>query len=229
MQNYVAFSGGIDSTALALLMESATPVFTDTKDEFDDLYAHVAKFEEVTGRAVIRLVHPQYPGGLPQYISEAKFFPNYNARFCTVRFKIQTYNLWLCGVETEEQYAAYRAARERLNKQRERNPEIDADLDAAHTCGLTPRVPCTVNIALRADEPASERVGNLTEMDGMSIRYPLRERGMTRPDVVSVCLEWGLLPRYPVYMARGGAKDVFTSARARYRPCAYSHQIPTPN
>lgn len=43
MNNYVAFSGGIDSTALALAMPDAIPVFTDTGWEFDELYAHIEK------------------------------------------------------------------------------------------------------------------------------------------------------------------------------------------
>lgn len=86
---YVAFSGGKDSTALALLMPDAIPVFTDTGWEFDALYAHVAKFEAVTGRAVRRLCADET---LPQYIRRARFLPNHGARFCTRMFKIDVMN-----------------------------------------------------------------------------------------------------------------------------------------
>jgi hypothetical protein len=166
----VALSGGIDSTALALLMEDAELIFTDTGWEFDEIYNHLDRIEAQTGRTVRRLRHPQYPKGLPEYIAAAKFLPNHGARFCTRMFKIEVMNYWL--------------------------PRL----------GL---IPATMCVGLRADEPADERVGNLTEMEGLAIRYPLREQGMTRTDCIALCLEHDLLPRYPVYMARGGCKGCF--------------------
>lgn len=166
MHDFVAFSGGVDSTALALLMEDATPVFTDTGWEPTEIYAHITRFEAVTGRAVVRLQSKH--GTLPGYIEQQKFLPNHGARFCTRLFKIEPMNQYLAN-----------------------------------------NLPATLNIALRADESADQRVGNLTEMEGLTIAYPLRERGMTRLDVVHVCLEWDLLPRYPAYMARGGCEGCF--------------------
>lgn len=65
----------------------------------------------------------------------------------------------------------------------------------------------TLCVGLRADEPADERVGNQTK--GLSIRYPLREAGLKIHDVIRLCLENELLPRYPVYMARGGCTGCF--------------------
>ena len=162
--NIVAFSGGVDSTALALLMPDATPVFTDTGWEFPHVYDHIKRFEKVTGREVVRLVNDKY-GGIPEYIRHAKFMPNHGARWCTRMFKIEPLNNWLAGKKT------------------------------------------TLNIALRADETA--RPGNLTEMDGLTISYPLQEWGMVRMDVVRVCIEHDLLPRYPVYAARGGCMGCF--------------------
>lgn len=170
MNSFVALSGGIDSTALALLSETANLVFTDTCDEFDDLYAHLDKIEAVTGRTITRIRHPEYPGGLPEYTARAKFMPNHGARFCTRMFKIDAFNRWL---------------------------------------GTAGQLPAEMLIGLRADEPADVRVGNLTEMEGLTIRYPLREQGLVRADCIRLCLEWGLLPRYPVYMARGGCKSCF--------------------
>lgn len=165
---YAAFSGGIDSTALCLLHPEATPVFTDTGWEFNELLKHVARFEAVTGRKVEKPVSKY--GGLPDYIAAQKFMPNHGARYCTRMFKIDPLNKWL----------------------------KDAD-----------RLPATLYIGLRADEPADKRIGNLTEMDGLTIRYPLREAGLTRMDCLEVCIQHDLLPRYPVYMARGGCKGCF--------------------
>lgn len=164
MTEVVAFSGGVDSTALALLMPGATPVFTDTGAEFPHVYEHIEKFERVTGREVVRLVSRH--GSLYDIIRDQKYLPNHGARFCTRQVKIEPMNKYL---------EAQRPAR--------------------------------LNIALRADEEG--RTGNTTEMDGLEIAYPLRVWGMVRSDVVRVCLEHDLLPRYPVYAARGGCMNCF--------------------
>jgi len=165
MQQFVAFSGGKDSTALALLCPDATPVFTDTGWEFPHVYEHIARFEAVTGRTVVRLRNER-DGTLPDRIRRSAFFPNHGARYCTQEFKIDPYNRYI--------------------KQ---------------------HLPAELLIGLRADEP--DRTGNTTEMDGLTVRYPLREQGLTRLDVVRICAEHDLLPRYPVYAARGGCIGCF--------------------
>lgn len=162
-RRFVAFSGGVDSTALALLCEDATPVFTDTGWEFPELYQHIERFEQVTGRAVKRITAGET---LPEAIRRQKFFPNHGARWCTRVMKIEPMTRF-----------------------------------------LRDHLPCELLIGLRADEP--ERTGNTTELDGLTIRYPMRERGMTRADALSVCVQHDLLPRYPVYMARGGCVGCF--------------------
>lgn len=179
--NVVAFSGGADSTALALALTDATPIFTDTGDEFDELYAHIERFEQVTGRQVVRIRGHVINGELvdetlPEYEVRAKYLPNHGARFCTRMFKIEPMNYYLKS-----------------------------------------QLPVTLNIGLRADEPEAERVGNLSDIDGLTIRYPMREWGWTRTDVIRKCLEYGLLPRYPVYMARGGCKGCFYKRKAEVR------------
>jgi hypothetical protein len=177
VNQFVAFSGGIDSTALALLMPEATPVFTDTGWEFDELYQHIERFEEVTGREVKRIKWESFPGGLPEYIRWQNFMPNHGARYCTRLFKIEPLNKFLA-------------------KQR----------------------PVELCIGLRADE--QHRPGNLTEMVGLTIRYPLQEMGLGRLDCVKVCMEHDLLPRYPVYMARGGCKGCFYKRKSEVQAMA---------
>lgn len=164
MQTYVAFSGGKDSTALALVMPDAIPIFNDTGWEFPDIYAHLDKFEQVTGREVIRVTANQT---LPEYIEKAKFMPGHGSRYCTRMFKIEPLNTFL------------------------------SDQNA------------TVCIGLRADEPESLRIGNLTEAPNLTFRYPLREMNMGIYDVIRKCLEYDLLPRRLPYMARGGCKGCF--------------------
>lgn len=179
MKQFIAFSGGIDSTSLALLMTDAVPVFTDTGWEFDELYAHIDKFEEVTGREVLRLKNEKLGGSIPQYIQDEHYLPSFRSRWCTDHFKIRPMNRFL------------RAER-----------------------------PCELLIGLRADEPAVERVGNLTKMKGLTIRYPLREYGLNRAWCVQKCLEADLLPRFPVYMARGGCKGCFYKRKSEVRAMA---------
>jgi len=175
---YVAFSGGVDSTALVLMYPEALPIFTDTGWEFPALYEHIEKVERVTGRRIIRITTGET---LPEAIRRQRFFPNHAARWCTRTMKIEPMNRFL---------------RERL--------------------------PCELWIGLRADEPA--RTGNTTEMDGLTIRYPMRERGMSRLDAVRVCMDHDLLPRYPVYMARGGCIGCFYKRPAEVK--AMIHLVP---
>ena len=163
--DFVAFSGGVDSTALALLMPDATPIFTDTGWEFDHVYEHLDRFEQVTGRQVVRIKHDKYTG-IPDRIRRRKFMPSHGARWCTTKFKIFPMNKY-----------------------------------------LKERLPATLNIALRADEQA--RTGNTTQIDGLTIAYPLQDWGLVRLDVVKTCVENDLLPRAYPYAARGGCKGCF--------------------
>lgn len=166
---FVAFSGGKDSTALALSMPDAIPVFTDTKWEFKEIYHWIERFERETGRKVYRITHPKYPGGLPEYIKASKFLPGHGSRYCTRIFKIEAMNLFY----------------KRLG------------------------FPVELCIGLRADEPEDYRVGKLSEIDGLNVRYPFREWGWDVWQILRTCTRHDLLPRYPAYMAAGGCIGCF--------------------
>ena len=161
---YVAFSGGADSTALALLCPEATPIFADTGWEFPELYQHIERFERQTGREVERV--KREGESLPEYIRSHHYMPGHASRFCTRLFKIEP---------------------------------IEAFLRA--------ELPAELLIGLRADEPLRE--GNLSQVEGLTIRYPLREQGLSRSDILATCIKHDLLPVYPAYMARGGCTGCF--------------------
>jgi hypothetical protein len=176
-KTFLAYSGGKDSTAMALLNPDAIPVFTDTGWEFDEIYEQIDKFERVTGREIIRLVPDET---LPEYIRRSKFMPGHRARFCTRIFKIEQYNKW-------------------LEKQLE-----DSQVELA--------------IGIRADEP--KRIGNQSEIEGVTIRYPLQDQGYGIWDVIRTCTEYNLLPRYPAYMAAGGCKGCYYKGKAEVKAMA---------
>jgi 3'-phosphoadenosine 5'-phosphosulfate sulfotransferase (PAPS reductase)/FAD synthetase len=85
----VAFSGGKDSTALALrlheLGEDFVMLFTPTGDELPDLPAHIARVAAATGKQVII---PKGPS-LEQLILTMHALPNWRMRWCTRMIKIE--------------------------------------------------------------------------------------------------------------------------------------------
>jgi hypothetical protein len=167
----VSFSGGKDSTALAILEADAMPVFVDTEWEFDEIYQHIERFEKVTGREVLKLKGKDlYGENLPESIKRKRFMPGFKARWCTRMHKVEVIETWLMD-----------------------------------------KVPVEMLIGLRADEP--ERVGHIVCLDGLTVRYPLREKGMNYQDVVDLCNQYDLLPEYPAYMARGGCKGCFYKSK----------------
>ena len=91
----VAFSGGKDSTALALrlheLGESFRMLFTPTGNELPGVLEFV---EHVRGRVGCELILPPGPS-LAQLISEFRALPNFRQRWCTRLIKIQPCIAWL--------------------------------------------------------------------------------------------------------------------------------------
>jgi 3'-phosphoadenosine 5'-phosphosulfate sulfotransferase (PAPS reductase)/FAD synthetase len=84
----LAFSGGKDSTALALRMaelgEDFELLFTPTGDELPDLQAHLDRVVSATGK---RLVIPPGPS-LPKLIEEMNALPSWRMRWCTRLIKV---------------------------------------------------------------------------------------------------------------------------------------------
>lgn len=88
-ERIVAFSGGKDSTAMALrlaeLGESFTLLFTETGNEIPALHDHIANVVERTGA---RLVRPPNKS-LAEWIEFYNALPNWRMRWCTRQIKIE--------------------------------------------------------------------------------------------------------------------------------------------
>lgn len=91
----VAFSGGKDSTAMALhlaeLGESFELVYTATGNELPDVEQHIARVVEATGAELIRVPAPT----LVELIQEQQCLPNHRMRWCTRMIKIDPMQKWL--------------------------------------------------------------------------------------------------------------------------------------
>jgi 3'-phosphoadenosine 5'-phosphosulfate sulfotransferase (PAPS reductase)/FAD synthetase len=84
-------SGGKDSTCLALALNEREPrdyeyTFTPTGDELPELYAHLARVEDLLGKPIRRLSCGKT---LDEVIEENGMLPNFRARFCTRILKIE--------------------------------------------------------------------------------------------------------------------------------------------
>lgn len=101
MKTYIAFSGGVESTAMCVLYgKGSTAVFTDTGSEHAFLYERIDKVEKVLKEyhngdfELIRLrakvkVKGEFVDNLTDCIMKKKFFPSAYKRFCTTDFKIK--------------------------------------------------------------------------------------------------------------------------------------------
>ena len=95
MTHFVAFSGGKDSTAVALrlaeLGEDFTLLFTATGNELPELRAHIDRVVAMTG---CPLVEPPNRS-LHEWITEFEALPNWRQRWCTRLIKIVPCIAWL--------------------------------------------------------------------------------------------------------------------------------------
>lgn len=95
MQHIIALSGGKDSTALALRMRESYPeldfqfVCTPTGNELPEMEAHWFALEGILKQPIIRIMPFGLGDGLMRIIEQEQMIPNYRARFCTRKLKIE--------------------------------------------------------------------------------------------------------------------------------------------
>ncbi len=91
----VAFSGGKDSTAMALQLADMGKSFrllhTATGNELPDVRAHIDRIAALTGASLIDLDAPT----LDELIHHHQCIPNFRMRFCTPEIKIEPCAEWL--------------------------------------------------------------------------------------------------------------------------------------
>lgn len=152
----VGLSGGHDSTLLAFLLKEREPraynyVCTPTDNELPAMYEHWRWLG--SANALGKRLIPLMAGTLKSAITKEKMLPNFRARFCTRKLKIEPYEAFL-----REQAAAG---------------------------------PVVSYVGLRADEPAREG-GIYSHIDGVVMRFPLREWGYDDPQVLRELGERGI-------------------------------------
>lgn len=107
MNKYIAFSGGVESTAMCILYgKGATAVFTDTGSEHKAMYEridnverkliemHEGDFKLIRLRAKVT-AKKQVMSTLSEYVDRMQFFPSGGDRYCTRLFKIQPLDAFL--------------------------------------------------------------------------------------------------------------------------------------
>lgn len=107
MKTFIAFSGGVESTAMCLLYgKGATAVFTDTGSEHAFMYQRIDRVEAALKEfhsgdfSLIRLKASVTAKGekvdtLTGYVERMLYFPSSGDRFCTSRFKISPLDKFL--------------------------------------------------------------------------------------------------------------------------------------
>ena len=107
MKRFIAFSGGVESTAMCLLYgKGATAVFTDTGSEHAEMYRRIQYVESMLSEIhggdfqLIRLranvkARGEMVGTLTEYVDRVSFFPSGGDRYCTRLFKIAPLDAFL--------------------------------------------------------------------------------------------------------------------------------------
>lgn len=107
MKKYIAFSGGVESTAMCIIYgANAKAIFADTGAEHAYMYQRIntveQRLKEIHGQdfEIIRLRASVTAKGkkvntLTEYVEQYKYFPSSSDRFCTSNFKIRPIDKFL--------------------------------------------------------------------------------------------------------------------------------------
>ena len=91
MRTIVGFSGGKDSTALALITDAKYLLYTPTGNEPKPVAEHIERIRRLLGA---ELICPTAPT-LSDLIYEFKALPNWRMRWCTRMIKVQPTMAWI--------------------------------------------------------------------------------------------------------------------------------------
>ena len=95
MKKFIAFSGGVESSTMCVLFgNKADAIFADTGFEHKEIYDRldlVEKWVQDFHRKDFKIhrIRNKEHDSLIDYIKKAKFYPSFQARYCTRMFKIE--------------------------------------------------------------------------------------------------------------------------------------------
>jgi 3'-phosphoadenosine 5'-phosphosulfate sulfotransferase (PAPS reductase)/FAD synthetase len=106
----VALSGGKDSTAMALWLAENEPrpytyICTPTGNELPEMFDHWKSLSAILGKPI----YPLVAGTLKSVQKDEGMLPNYRARFCTRKLKIEPYIAFMLTVKPAVSYVGLRA------------------------------------------------------------------------------------------------------------------------
>lgn len=94
-KKFISFSGGVESSTMCLLFgNNADAIFADTGFEHSEIYDRIIEVEDAVRKIhrqsfrIHRIKNKEHES-LMDYIKKAKFYPNFQARYCTRMFKIE--------------------------------------------------------------------------------------------------------------------------------------------
>ena len=101
MEKFISFSGGVESSTMCVLFgNNADAIFSDTGFEHAEIYQRIDFVEKWVqdfhrpNFKIHRIKNAEH-GNLIDYIQKARFYPNFQARYCTRMFKIEPINDFL--------------------------------------------------------------------------------------------------------------------------------------
>jgi 3'-phosphoadenosine 5'-phosphosulfate sulfotransferase (PAPS reductase)/FAD synthetase len=196
MRHVVAFSGGKDSSALAIYLHDparwrralgktdlppraplteAEYVFCDTGTELQETYDYLDRLEAYLGRPIQRLSADAPPGETPfdhHLRLYGGFLPSPQMRWCTRKLKLEPYERHV-GNE-----------------------------------------PVTSYVGIRADE---DREGYLSTKPNITSLFPFKEDGIVKADVYRILDESGVgMPEYYGWRSRSGCYFCFYQRRSEW-------------